>query len=73
MDGCLDKIHLGSFCKSVLIGFKSVLIGFRINSRKAVIREVLMFPADCSKRTGRSLISTFSKFSGLNLCVLKSG
>ena len=46
---------------------KFVLIGFSINSRKAVIREVLTFPADCSKRTGMSLISTFSKFSGLNL------
>jgi len=32
-----------------------------------------VFPADCSKRTGMSLISTFSKFSGLNLCDLKSG
>ena len=65
-DGCLDKIRLGSFCKSVVIGF-------RINSRKAVIREVLIFPADCSKRTGMSLISTFSKFSGLNLVFWKTG
>ena len=66
IDGCLDKICLGSFCKTLLIGFS-------INSRKAVICEVLMFPADCSKRTGISLISTFNKFSRLSLCVLKSG
>ena len=30
----------------------SALIGFSMNSRNAVMREVLMFPADCSRRTG---------------------
>ena len=44
-----------------------------MNSRNAVMREVLMFRADCSRRTGISLISTFNKFSGVSLCVLKSG
>jgi len=36
------------------------------------MREVLMFPTDCSRRIGISLISTFNKFSGVSLCVLKS-
>jgi len=51
----------------------SVLIGLSINYRKAVMREVLMFPADCNKRTGMSFISTFSKFYRFDFCVLKSG
>jgi len=44
-----------------------------MNSRNAVMREVLMFPADCSRRTGISLISTFNKLAGVGLCVLKAG
>ena len=32
-----------------------------------------MFPVDCSKRTGISLISTFNKFSGVSLCVSLCG
>ena len=51
----------------------SALIGFSMNSRNAVMREVLVLPEDCSSRTGISLISTFNKFSGVSLCVLKSG
>ena len=49
----------------------SVLIRFSFTSRNAIMREVLMFPADCSKRTGMSLISTFNKLSTLNLCASK--
>ena len=52
---------------------KSALVGLNINFRKAVMREMLMFPAYCSKCTGMSLISTFNKFSGVILCVVKSG
>ena len=51
----------------------SALIGFSMKSRNAVMRDVLMFPADCSRRTAISLISTFNKLSGVSLCVLKSG
>ena len=67
MDRCLDKIRSWQFLQN------SALIGFSVNSRNPVMREVLMFPADCSRRTGISLISTFNKVSGVSLCVLKSG
>jgi len=47
-------------------------IGFSMNSRNALIREVLMFLANCSTCTGMSFISTFNKFSGISQCDLKS-
>ena len=50
---------------------KPVLIGFSINYRNAVMRKVLMFPAHCSKHTSMSLISMFSKFSGVKLVCFK--
>jgi len=34
-------------------------------------RELLIFSADCNRRTGRSLTSTFNKFPWVNLCVVK--
>jgi len=49
---------------SVLFVQNFVLIGYRINSTNAVVCEMLMFPADHSKRTGMSGKSTFHKFSG---------
>ena len=42
-------------------------------SKIAVVREVSMFPADCRKRTGMSLIPTFNKFSGLTCASWKAG
>jgi len=39
------------------------LIVFSINCRNVVMHEVQMFPADCSKRSSRSLISASNKFS----------
>jgi len=36
------------------------------------MHKVLMFPADYRKRIGMYLISTYNKFFGINLCVLKS-
>jgi len=51
---------------------KSALIVLSNISRKAVRHEVLMFPEDCSKHTGMSLISAFNICSGVILCILKS-
>ena len=56
-DCYLDKTRLCHFCKFVLIGF-------RINSKNAVMFEVLMFRVECNKPTGVSLISTFNKGFG---------